>query len=82
MVMMKLSILYFLSIFFFMMNFELVPGTAFTAAVRFRLLEKIGTNGIVGPNPLLVSVEYTYAMEGTHNFRSTKYILNSYSIIH
>ena len=72
---MKLSILYFLSIYlFFMTNFELVPGTAFTAAVRFRLLEKIGTNGIVGPNPLLVSIEYTYAMEGMHNLRSAKHL--------
>jgi hypothetical protein len=55
-----------------MMKFELVPGrcflhswTSFTGPVRFHLLEKIaGTNGKVGPNPRLISIEYTFKSDG------------------
>jgi hypothetical protein len=51
----------------FFFNFELVPGTcffhssrSFTGAVRLRRLEQmVGANGKVGPNPELVSIEYT-----------------------
>ena len=55
---------------FFMMNFELVPGTCFFHSSRSftgagfvgwnRWLEDmVGANGKVGANPGLVSIEYT-----------------------
>ena len=45
---------------FFMMNFELVPGTCFFTVSKGHSLEKmVGTNGKVGPNPRFVSIEYT-----------------------
>ena len=39
--------------------------TSFTGAVRSHLLEKmVGMNGKVGPNPRLVSIEYTFKRDG------------------
>ena len=65
--MMKLWILYFLPIYLFYDEFRVGAWDMFLShavkgpsLVRLRRLEQmVGTNGKVGPNPRLASIEYT-----------------------